>query len=331
MEPVVVRRAGLADLIAYVWYELGYRPADSLVLVALHGSRYRCGAIARCDLLGRKARRSLLVEQVRGALAPLVASGGTAVMALVCADDALRRPEPPLVQVLLREVSKLGLELRDVAGVSATAFRSLLCDDSTCCTAQGHDLDEVLRSTTAATQVVAGRSIAGSEADLVADVRPDSAPGSDADWDADDGAEGAEGADGRTAQQRREWWCWWRDELTRRRTGDAKPDPRVKLFWWMLEDVWLRDTILLHVMGAPEAECEALLQDPEALASPIASAIGTAGLSRWDHSFMAAGRVAPSESKVLAAREVLASSARYARPGRRAPVLTMLAWLAWFE
>ena len=85
MEPVVVRGAGPADVIAYTWYELGYQPADSLVLVALFGSRNRLGAISRSDLPPRHTRRALLVEQVHSAAGPLARAGASGVMALICA------------------------------------------------------------------------------------------------------------------------------------------------------------------------------------------------------------------------------------------------------
>jgi hypothetical protein len=52
---------------------------------------------------------------------------------------------------------------------------------------------------------------------------------------------------------------------------------------------------------------------------------------RWDHALKTAAQRAPSQSDAAIARDLLAGSARHARPGKRAPVLTVLAWLAWFE
>ncbi|GAB6897328.1 DUF4192 domain-containing protein [Kineosporia succinea] len=47
---LTVNEAGPADLIAAVWYTLGFRPLNSLVLVSLHGSRGRVGSMLRVDL-----------------------------------------------------------------------------------------------------------------------------------------------------------------------------------------------------------------------------------------------------------------------------------------
>jgi hypothetical protein len=47
---LTVNEAGPADLIASVWYTLGFRPLNSLVLVALHGPRGRVGSMLRIDL-----------------------------------------------------------------------------------------------------------------------------------------------------------------------------------------------------------------------------------------------------------------------------------------
>ncbi len=44
---LTVNEAGPADLIAAVWYTLGFRPLNSLVLVSLHGSRGRVGSMLR--------------------------------------------------------------------------------------------------------------------------------------------------------------------------------------------------------------------------------------------------------------------------------------------
>src|SRR5689334_14147346 len=47
---LTVNQAGPADLIASVWYTLGFRPLNSLVLIALHGPRGRVGSMLRIDL-----------------------------------------------------------------------------------------------------------------------------------------------------------------------------------------------------------------------------------------------------------------------------------------
>ncbi len=343
MEPAVVRRAGPGDLIAYTWYELGYRPQQSLILIALHGNRFRAGMISRCDLPDPPLKRSLLAEQVRAAARPLVARGASAVMAMICTGDVLRRPEPPLVRVLVKELPRLGLEVRDVLGVTDRAYRSLLCDDEACCPPAGHSLDGVLHTATAVMQVVAGRVIASSEEDLVADVRPVSLaePGSpvqatepaatgldaspaDASRDlsglGDPGSSNPGDPDAGESK-RLEWWYWWRDELARQCEASSEPDERIKIFWWVLDDVLLRDAVMLHAIGASAAECEALVRRID----------GGPGWAGWDHALTAAGRQLPGDTRVGVARSLLVSAARHARPGRRAPVLAMLAWVAWFE
>lgn len=314
MDTAVIEHAGPADLIAYAWYELGYRPSDSLVLIALHDPRLRAGAIARSDLLpAPHPKRSLLAEHVRMAAAPLAASGATSVIALICCDDALQRPRPPLVRVLVRELPRLGLTVRDVVGVAESAYRSLLCDDAECCPPQGHPLTEALSSATAAMEVVTGRWLAASEADLIADVQPDEA-------ELDDEPDGIAQDGDEPAEQRWQWWCWWRDEVARQRGSGPEPDPRIKIFWWVLADIALRDAVVLHAMGAPDEQCEALLRP---------GSVSTAS-DQWD-ACLAAAEQPPDETALRVIRDLLALSARHARPGCRAPVLTVLAWLAWFE
>lgn len=199
-----VAQAGPADLIATVWFTLGYKPRDSLVLVALKRPRNLVGVMLRADLPGRSgaaagappgtagaagaaraggaagpAAGELLTAMVRDLLDTVVQSGARTVMAMIAVAEVLDRPPRELIRVLRREAHRSGLTLLDVLGVTPTAFGSLMCRDQRCCPPCGRPIEEVLCSRSAAAHVVNGQTLAEDEAGLLTEVAPARGPAGD--------------------------------------------------------------------------------------------------------------------------------------------------------
>jgi Domain of unknown function (DUF4192) len=334
---VKVQNAGRADLIAYAWYELGYPPQDSLVLIGLHAPRLRLGVIARADLPGPHTSQRRFGELVRSLAEPLMRSGASSVVALICAPDGLR-PPAALIRALSREPARLGLDLMDVLGVTADRYRSVRCQDRGCCPVEAQDLAEVLTTRAAASLVLAGYALHADEADLLADVLPGN-PEPQAVPAASPGTAGAPGPVPLDAQDRLRWWGRWADALAslrdagneRGNQAGALAEPAdLEQLWSALHDVPLRDAVMLSALGAPGRWCE------EQLASAGQGDVVISGAD--DGGGPNGAAVVPSalegepDRQVLAtAQRWLATAARAAPAGRRAPVLAVLAVLSWFS
>jgi hypothetical protein len=301
----IVSGAGPRDAIALAWYRFGFRPRESLVLIGLHGARRRTGAIARADLPAPEHREPTLASVV-----PMLRRcGDRQVVVLVVSDvdggpragaggEALL-PHRDLVAWLGPRLARDGMTLFDAIAVGPSTFRSYLCEDTTCCPAQGESLELVASSELAAHMVLDGRTCTQREEDLVADVRP--VPGG-----------------GLTARRLRrvpvpdlsQVLRAWREQLA---CGAAVPrDPAVLLV--ALRQVQLRDAVLFTLVPGsgrmPEAVLAGELKQVEADARP------------W--------QTPPDDELAERGRRLLAALARLAPPGDRAEALALLAWLAWW-
>jgi hypothetical protein len=173
-------------MIAVAWFNLGFRPRDSLVLLGLEGPRNRVGMLLRVDLpikqpgdafrpperLPPERQQALLPHLVRDLLTTVAASGAHSVVAIVADDQALSKRAPAVVRELMASTKRLGLGLFDVFAVTETAFASLVCDDPRCCPSEGWPIEQVMTSRSAVAHVLQGDLVADSEADLLADVTP---------------------------------------------------------------------------------------------------------------------------------------------------------------
>jgi len=320
-------RAGTADLIAYSFYQLGYRPRESLVLVGVRRPDLRVGLTIRSDLPPPARQRGLpLDRQVRA----LRAHGDDAVVMLIVSDRPERRagtrPSPPAYRPLVRDVRRrleaAGCHVLDVLAVGAAGWRSYLCHDPACCPPAGHPLADVTDGALAAWMIAQGHVLAPDEQALLADVEPvargPAAPG---------GPPPARP----TAEQA---MARWRALLARDPVAppadpppadpasgeagatpsrDTPPGLDVRWLAAALQDRWFRDAVLLTLVpGAGTAPEEALAGvDSDALE----------GL--FD---------APPDAELLArGTALLATVARTAGPGERADALALMAWAAWWS
>lgn len=224
--PAVIK-GGPADLIAHAWFCLGFRPADSLVLIGLLDRR--TGPVVRADLPPAKYRRSV----VRSTLDPL-RSYADAVVALVIRTGGWEEARS-ITRALRAEARRHAIAVVDVLLIDGDRYRSALCTDSRCCPPGGKPLAEVMQSAAAAAHVVAGDLVASSESGIVDDVMPDPAATADRE---DDG----QAAPLSTA----EWFAQWDWVLG----GADWPEAGLRVpFARALRDAALRDAVLASIAG----------------------------------------------------------------------------------
>ncbi len=248
-----------------------------------HSSSRSAGNAERCseelrpmDQLSPKELRAVLPGMVADLLATVATSGARGVLAIVADENALDRRPPAVVRLLRHGVREFGLRLFDVLGLTSTAFSSLLCRDPRCCPPGGRPIAQVLSSRTAAAHVVYGDTVAESEADLLADVThgpsdppcdPPSVSLLDADPDPDPDAAVYPDSDPRSERSPLDWlsleqrWTWW-ERWNRACVSAAKiPSQAEPLrgFSAALHDWYLRDAVLMSLLGAAKVEVRDLL------------------------------------------------------------------------
>ena len=347
-----IRRAGPADLIATLWFGLGFKPRESLMLAGLEGPRRAIGVNLRVDLPGPHTPGVLLRDLARQILDPVVRSPATGVVVVVASERALDLRPPRIVPVLRREIRALDLDLFDVLGVTPTVYRSLLCRDPQCCPQQGRPIDEVLASRAAATFVLNGDSLAETEEEMLADVRPNAVP--------DPRVGGLTGRPGvspegtpparprdpegngltrLSSDERRHWWAYWITAVEAVRGGLADPAISLSGVSRALSDPILRDAVLMHLLGADPAglphsfeagypgEAGSSVAGPS-VAVPSAAGPSNSTLNEADLAVLLA--TAPQEELIRDGEAVLTGAARVAAPGSRAPALAVLAMMAWY-
>ncbi|HEY6797794.1 MAG TPA: DUF4192 domain-containing protein [Kineosporiaceae bacterium] len=305
-----VMRAGTADVIAYVFYTLGYRPRESLVLVGLQGPRRRIGMCVRMDLPpSRDVRRPL--EQ---ALTALRQHGDDAVIVLVVSDrqvrgkvDPCRPPHAYLARDVRRRLMAAGVRVWDVLAVGPSTYRSYLCPEPNCCPAEGRPLAEATGGALAAWMISHGRSVAPDEASVLEFVEPTVSP--------DPRQAGPTLLSGSAEESLRRWRALLHDgspSWSSPEPASRGEFPDVRWLADALQDHWFRDAVLLTLV--PDAETVA----DEALCGVDAAAMD--GL--FDKP--------PDDDLLQRGTALLAAVARTAPPGQRADALALLAWASWW-
>jgi hypothetical protein len=318
-----VSKAKRADLIATLWFSFGFKPRESLMLAGLVGRKNRVGVMLRVDLPGPDADEPDLRSRVRSSLEPIMASPARGVIAVVASEQALGVGTPPIVPVLVDETAQARLVLFDVLGLTSSAYRSLICLDEHCCPREGQPVENVLQSRAAASHVLNGDRLVESEDDLIADIRPqgDGLAGertagerfaADHPGDEVGGDGGRSGRAWLTPGARRRWWEIWLTALAAVRGSVSDPAVPLHGFSAALHDPFLRDAVVIYLLGAGQPEVDDMLG--------AAGAAAEAGL--------AAGHgPGPTGSPDFA---VLAGAARVAGPGAQAPSVAVLALLSWY-
>lgn len=306
----LIRAGSPADVIATIWYRLGYRPSDSLVLLGLEGPNQRLGMCIRGNLPERdspSAREAL----VAGMAAPLLATPTRRLLAVIFSDRSLGGGRPPITSaVLRREIARAGGELVETIGVTASRYRSLDCRGKRCCPTIGFPLSQVESSAAAAAHILVGQRVVATEAELIRDVEPVASVSQ------------AQPVPGSHSARRERWkeWC-------QAFAAGELPSDRAALLAAALAHRPLRDAVLLAAFGGDPRVGEGMLSRPRpATEGPWAEAFAA---------FDAELAVSPEDDERAAqlevARRVLAVAARQAAPGQRGQVLSLLAFLAWYQ
>lgn len=190
----VVRVAGPEDLLSYIPYRLGFRPAESVVAVSLTGPRRRVGLVARVDvddLLDDPPARTA-GPSGDGPAAPardgaatarwltghVVGDGADRAVVVLYSDElgsssgeGAASSRPRRAAEVLRRALERRLPGVEVWAVTSTGFRALDCTDPLCCPPGGRPLSLLTSSRVAAHMVLAGRTVAGTREERYA-LRP---------------------------------------------------------------------------------------------------------------------------------------------------------------
>lgn len=164
------------DIVAFVQYQLGFVPSESLVLVSLRGPRRRVGLVMRVDLPPAEHRHALAEQLVTY----LGRDGAGATLALIYADEPWVRLESPpqrqLLDVVAGVLKDAGMPVREALHVTPELFRSYWCDDVGCCPLPGSPVASANASLVAPEMVLRGRSVAASREELLAGHLPVASP-----------------------------------------------------------------------------------------------------------------------------------------------------------
>ncbi|GLF99664.1 DUF4192 domain-containing protein [Streptomyces yaizuensis] len=179
--PLVTLRgpAELADALPYV---LGYHPTDSVVMVALHGSRGAFGGRVRLGIPPSPAEW----RPVAGRLAECLIEGSgrrgdhpDGVALFLCQDprpgesgqDVMERLRP-FSHWLRTACGALDVPVYEALCISGGRFWSYCCPDARCCPREGNPLAAPGTSVMAAASVYAGVRVRGSLRDMEARLAP---------------------------------------------------------------------------------------------------------------------------------------------------------------
>ncbi|MEU2339210.1 DUF4192 family protein [Streptomyces sp. NPDC013172] len=182
-DPQVTLRtpAELADALPYL---LGYRPEDSMVLMALHdrGGRGRFGGRARLGIPANKDDWEPAARQLAQGLVTGSERRGTRpeqMVAYVCQEPApgetgrdVMHRLAPLAHLLRTECGRLDVPVIEALCVSDARFWSYCCPTQECCPADGTPMGLPGTSVLAAAATYAGVQVRGSLRELRARLLP---------------------------------------------------------------------------------------------------------------------------------------------------------------
>ncbi|MFE7134846.1 DUF4192 domain-containing protein [Streptomyces sp. NPDC057638] len=176
--------AELADALPYV---LGYRPTDSIVVVALHGSRGRFGGRVRLGIPRDAEEWAAVARQLARCLVDGSERHGgrpDGMVVFLCQDPAggesgraVMERLRPLAQRLRVACGELDVPVYEALCLSGGRFWSYCCPDERCCPAEGRT--QVLPGTSlmAAAATYAGVHVRGSLRDMEARLEPSQVSG----------------------------------------------------------------------------------------------------------------------------------------------------------
>ncbi|MEU9983473.1 DUF4192 domain-containing protein [Streptomyces sp. NPDC050856] len=171
--------AELADALPYM---LGFHPTDSIVLLALHGSRGRFGGRLRLGIPRAAREWSPVAEQLAECLVEGCERRGSrpdGIVVFLCQDPAdgesgrqVMERLRPLAQRLRTACGALDVPVYEALCISGGRFWSYCCPDTRCCPLEGNPLALPGTSVMAAAAAYAGIHVRGSLRELQQRLRP---------------------------------------------------------------------------------------------------------------------------------------------------------------
>jgi hypothetical protein len=321
-----LRATAPRDLLAYVPFRIGYHPRRSIVLVCLRGPRRRVGLVTRADLPGVDdgGAAGALQAQTQHLVAHASADGAASVVLVVYADpDDAALPPADVLDAVRSHCEAADVELLDAWLVRAGGYRSLLCQDLSCCPPEGHPLTDLDSSLVSAEMVVRGAVVGVDREAALGDLRPaDDARRACVERAAGLTEDKAPARGARRARWRSRMLTAWRREAAAAASGaDGEvPAEAAGSLLVGLGDPTVRDAVMLScVPGAGLA--------PESLA---AHGLQAEVAKLLDRVFDAEDAIRPDDDRADAATRVLRSLVRQGTSPRTAAPLGLLAWLSWW-
>lgn len=334
MSTTAIRLHEPRELLAFLPYQLGFQPTESLVAISLRGRRSEVGLVARVDLddLGDAQGGPGLARTL---VCHLDADHANAYALVVYSADGVAAPGPTANRATkavehLRVAAEAHLPERGAWVVTSAGYSALGCADERCCPPGGRPLAELESTAIGAHMVLAGVAVADSRDGLGriwpagAEARR-SASRASRRWAAQVLAGEPGPRRGRTALSECAWrtasLVEWRDGWAQSRAGNVCRAVEYGRLGAALADVRTRDAILLSLIpdtgDLPE----------RSLSEDAGGEVGAALAKIMDPR---AG-VAPHRDEVETARRVLEGIVAHLPRLAGAPALTLLALLAWWE
>ena len=277
-----VRLRGPGELAAVLPMLCGFIPTESLIVVALHGPRSRIGLTMRIDLPNGEAP-GWLVAEVLERLAVEGADGAFLVVCTEAPDAAEQLPRAALVTALSEGCRRAGVRLADALLLRCARWRSYVCQNRSCCPAEGVPLDLPNGgpvSLVAAEHALDGRAVLPSRSALRASLAPAQGPCADTAAQALAAAGRARAAavtaGGRAVTGQRDLLLWRR---TMEQAEDCPHEADVETVAALvasLDDVLVRDEVLTWALeGDGSALLSLLLRLARACGPPSDAAVCT--------------------------------------------------------
>lgn len=146
----VTKLSGPGDAIAMIPYVLGFRPAESLVVIVLEGPRKRFGPCFRMDLVTDPGDAA---AQARYTGSLVRQHSFRCVMVFAFSDEV--EPAQTVLELVQRELVSAQVDVADAIRVDRTRWWSTSCTNPLCCGPEGTPYD-VDTSRVAAEAVLAG-------------------------------------------------------------------------------------------------------------------------------------------------------------------------------
>ena len=143
------------DLLAAIPFLIGYHPSDSLVLVAIKGDQVSMAMRVDYPSNENTDAYDLLAHHIK-----LDGADAALILAYVPSDNLeIHEPGINVLKQMATSLAKNSIEIRESIEVIGNRWRSVICEDISCCPPEGNLLPEFDSSRVAAEQVMAGRTL----------------------------------------------------------------------------------------------------------------------------------------------------------------------------